>query len=376
MIVDLLPTIDLDFIVLFFLVIIAFLYKKKFHLAQRINLLYFTLILITMSIILLEILDKVILLYPYDHLIPLTKSINILGFSLSPLAPFLYLQYLVEYFNLRSKHSTFLNYLKLPIALNALICLLSYSHGYIFYVSESNHYTRGPLFLIPMILPLIYFLMAVGVAYYNRNNAPQREYIILTLLAALPILAAFMQIFLPNLLLLWGLTGMVIIAQFLYLQESLINYDSLTKIWNRLAFESHFNSNYLHKDKQFTLGFIDLNEFKQINDIFGHNEGDIVLQSFAKNLHICFKGIGQVARLAGDEFVFVTDITDSDQLNQVLHTLQEKLDLFTTENEKDYALKFSVGYQTFNNDYSTLTEYLHDVDTLMYLNKKNIKFLN
>ncbi|WP_049767059.1 GGDEF domain-containing protein [Thermovibrio ammonificans] len=85
--------------------------------------------------------------------------------------------------------------------------------------------------------------------------------------------------------------------------------DCLTGVWNRRALSYYFAKVVLPtlSERTWSLAFIDLNNFKKINDTYGHLEGDRVLREFAQLLSGAFSGKGElVCRYGGDEFVVVS----------------------------------------------------------------------
>ena len=88
--------------------------------------------------------------------------------------------------------------------------------------------------------------------------------------------------------------------------EKLAFHDSLTGLPNRRMLADRLQNAVLHSARQSRHGavmFLDLDRFKQLNDTFGHDTGDLLLQSVAARLLQCIRGVDTVARLGGDEFV-------------------------------------------------------------------------
>ena len=93
----------------------------------------------------------------------------------------------------------------------------------------------------------------------------------------------------------------------------LAHYDSLTELPNRLLFREHLDLEFQKaaRGEKFALLYIDIDEFKGINDSLGHPVGDELLKAVASRLKNCVRETDFVARLGGDEFaVVVSDITD------------------------------------------------------------------
>ncbi len=156
----------------------------------------------------------------------------------------------------------------------------------------------------------------------------------------------------------------------------LATLDDLTQISNRRGFimlAEHCLAmcNRLHHNA--TLLFFDLNKFKQINDRFGHKEGDNVLRYFADCMVMSFRDSDVIARLSGDEFVVLLSNHDELDLETALKRFRMNLGEINKFASVDYNIEFSVGVLTiddFNKHIDTLVD---EADRLMYQNKASDK---
>jgi len=125
--------------------------------------------------------------------------------------------------------------------------------------------------------------------------------------------------------------------------------DSLTGLFNRVKSDEKL-AELDKNENDFCLISLDLNGLKEVNDNAGHPAGDRLLKSFAATLLETFKDIGICYRIGGDEFLVVTESTDSDTLNSLLKLLDKKLlDL----DEEDPEINHSVSYgYAFRNETS------------------------
>lgn len=117
--------------------------------------------------------------------------------------------------------------------------------------------------------------------------------------------------------------------------------------------------------------YFDLDGFKQINDHFGHAEGDRALASFAALLMRTFRDSDVVGRLGGDEFVVLTtDCTVSD--SKVAHQrLQLAVDAYNRSSQRGYVVRFSVGEVAYDpGRHRSIDALLVDADALMYQRKR------
>ena len=117
------------------------------------------------------------------------------------------------------------------------------------------------------------------------------------------------------------------------------------------------------------IAILDLDNFKQINDRFGHDSGDKVLQELAPRLQGCLRQSDTLARLGGDEFAFVLeDIQDKTNCIAVIQKILDSLNkpaMFNL-NGMDYRLSASIGISIFPNDAENIDMLLKYADMAMY----------
>lgn len=154
----------------------------------------------------------------------------------------------------------------------------------------------------------------------------------------------------------------------------LATMDELTKLSNRRGFESlseHALSMCKRLGKPASLLYFDLDLFKQINDRFGHAEGDRALVNFARILMGNFRESDVIGRLGGDEFaVFLTN-TPAQETQAVLGHLETAVNEYNRDSKRGYDLLYSVGaieYDPASHD--TIGDLMSSADALMYQQKK------
>lgn len=130
--------------------------------------------------------------------------------------------------------------------------------------------------------------------------------------------------------------------------RSLARADALTGVANRRAFFGALTSAVdlsMRREGAWTLAYIDLDDFKQVNDRLGHNVGDEVLRAVAGTLRAATRRIDVVARLGGDEFAVLMPDTDPAQAETAVRKLQGLLDSRMAKGE--WPVTFSIGVTTF-----------------------------
>ncbi|MGC8804699.1 MAG: sensor domain-containing diguanylate cyclase [Candidatus Ratteibacteria bacterium] len=156
--------------------------------------------------------------------------------------------------------------------------------------------------------------------------------------------------------------------------------DVLTDLYNRRGF-------FLLAEQQLriaerieeymSLFFMDVDDFKNINDIYGHQEGDRALQMIADALKKTFRESDILGRIGGDEFVALVIQSSPVDTDTVLRRLQTNLDSFNQNNKKDYKLSVSVGVAYYQpGQKRTIDNLISIADKLMYANKRLKKKTN
>lgn len=150
--------------------------------------------------------------------------------------------------------------------------------------------------------------------------------------------------------------------------------DELTGLYNRRGFLS-LGSGHLHlaqrAGRRFVLLYADLDGLKEINDTFGHREGDLALVKAAEILRATFRHSDVVARLGGDEFVVLAVEAASDTDQQLLDRLERHLDYFNEDSPLPYEVSLSAGVAGY--DFTsplTLEEMLAQADQALYVRKR------
>lgn len=156
----------------------------------------------------------------------------------------------------------------------------------------------------------------------------------------------------------------------------LAQHDALTGLHNRNAFFERFEQSLAlarRNGKQMGLLFIDLDNFKAINDVLGHDSGDIILAALAGKLRSCVRATDTVCRYGGDEFVvLLSEIAQPDHAVAVADKIREAAAAPMQLAGHEVALQLSIGVSVYPDNGETAEELLRKADRAMY----RIKTLN
>lgn len=154
----------------------------------------------------------------------------------------------------------------------------------------------------------------------------------------------------------------------------LAHYDYLTKLPNRLFVQDRLGemiSSGHRYDREFAVVFIDLDKFKNINDMKGHDTGDAVLVEVGKRLKNIVRRCDIVARFGGDEYVLLlNEISHQEDLINLMEKLKTAINQPVIVNEQEYFVGASFGISMFPEDGKTPSDLLRKADTAMFKAKK------
>jgi diguanylate cyclase (GGDEF)-like protein/PAS domain S-box-containing protein len=152
--------------------------------------------------------------------------------------------------------------------------------------------------------------------------------------------------------------------------EYLANYDALTGLGNRNLFLTQLKvgiERAARHRRGLALIFIDLDNFKVINDTLGHDVGDQLLSEVARRLKACVRQEDIVCRLGGDEFtVYVEDFADPQLLVSTAQRLVQAVSEPYQITGHDIFVTASIGISTYPNDGATISELVKNADVAMY----------
>lgn len=164
------------------------------------------------------------------------------------------------------------------------------------------------------------------------------------------------------------------VTDFVKLTES-AGLDDLTKMMNRRAGKEKLQQmvdKARGRQKNMTVVLCDINELKQINDLYGNSEGDHLLRYFSAVLRKNMSGEDFVFRLSGDEFVLAYYGQGNKTVEEKVHNIREQLEQDREQNRIFYPVSFSYGMmEIYPADNYTVEDIIYRTDELMYVQKRN-----
>lgn len=158
-------------------------------------------------------------------------------------------------------------------------------------------------------------------------------------------------------------------------QEAIAAYtDALTGLGNRYRFNKVMAEMIKHPERKFALCFLDLDDFKQINDNMGHDAGDELLIELGKRLKESIAGKGEVFRLGGDEYAIIIVGVDSKlEIETIVKRVQRSVVKPVYIRNTTVNLEYSLGIACFPEDSTNANELINFADNAMYFVKESGK---
>lgn len=269
----------------------------------------------------------------------------------------------------------------LPFIFSAVISLASPWTGWFFTVDSANVYRHGSLFLLFAACSYAYLVIALVYIIRSARTRSVDERVLAGLLAfaLIPTAAGIVQFFFFGLVLIWPAMSLSLLAVYVNIQQSKLSIDYLTGAGNRRRLDEYLETKirdlrdprYRRAGDKSLAGFLaDIDDFKRINDSFGHAAGDEALIEAVRLLRSSLRADDFLARYAGDEFVGVLSVANEDELERILLRMRERFGA-TEPRKPGYRLSLSIGAAIFDPAIDASAEkFIERLDALMYTEKQ------
>lgn len=229
--------------------------------------------------------------------------------------------------------------------------------------------SRGELYLFGMVVHIFMLLLMLtipgGIALRVLSA------VVVPVLIIYPLATTLMGKLLANRLLREKLVDNLAVSEEIIWQQA--NFDPLTRLPNRRMLLDHLEQETkksARSNEPLALLLLDLDLFKEINDTFGHDIGDLLLQQAAERLRVCVLDTDIIARIGGDEFtIILSELEDAHRpvrvAENILHCLSEPFQLGT---ELAY-ISVSIGITLYPTDATNIEALLKHADQAMYAAK-------
>ena len=236
-------------------------------------------------------------------------------------------------------------------------------------------------FEVLVLIYMIYALIVIGFGMKNRIEGVKA----IGFATIILIVGAIFELFFPQVayalyfcafmfVLLLAVSVMVRFASISSRKEHLeteVLTDALTLLGNRTGLFQELNAtNQAQRDLIRYILFIDLNKFKQINDVYGHKVGDAVLIEAAHRFKRSTRFSDQIYRYGGDEFVILADIAPTFEIETLIARIRANFETPFQINELYLTITLAIGYERYDPKIHNADESLKNSDMKMYEDKR------
>lgn len=365
--------IDVNLMAAVFLGIVFFLAYQRLDHEDAFNKLFFKGCLIILVMTLFEAFTCVMNRNPSPVLRWISTAMHVLLFTFPPVLAYywgLLANTLTTHGNVREMKGSWP--CMLPIVFVCMSALISPFSHLVYYIDAAGVYHRGPLFLVSAGITYLYLLTGFTLLIIRRKKLLRMDFYLLMLSCLLPMVGGLIQGLVYGVLLLWASSAIALVIMYLYLQERMVQTDSLTGAWTRHSFEYCVSQNLIcNHGKPFGLIYADIDNLKTINDGYGHGEGDAAIKAAVGIIKGALRKGDAVARLGGDEFAILLNIATREELHMVAGRIESAVRQYNDTSGKEYRLSLSLGVDLFWEDGdANVDSVIRRVDRLMYDNKQ------
>lgn len=285
--------------------------------------------------------------------------VNVVGFSLSPIIP---VQLALA---IRSEYKPVANLQYIVGILNAIVVFLTPITGWIFKYSVETGYERGNQFWIYVVSYGFGILILFSAIFKSSIASYDRQRFLMPAIFTFVIAGTSVQVIVPDVHITWICVAFSIVIYYAFICESNNRLDSLTNLYNRRMFD--VATKRFSRGGEGTIIVFDVDEFKDVNDTFGHLYGDYCLSKIGELIRNSFLEIGIGYRMGGDEFCVICQSANEFQTRKLLDEFIKNISYIRKKDEFFPTVSYGIGH--FGKDNMDFEEALVNADCNMYFYK-------
>ncbi|MEE8836721.1 MAG: GGDEF domain-containing protein [Eubacteriales bacterium] len=262
----------------------------------------------------------------------------------------------------------------IPLFLVVVLYLVNLAVPVIFRVADYRYLPDGPLYPVPFLIDICYFIggSVYGIIAAKRSKDYQFfPYIYVLIFTETGSIIQFIDF---RISVIYFSVSLAYLAIFMEKQNENSYIDPLSRVYNRQFLSryvarvcSSFSSN---SGRKLVFLMIDVDEFKKINDTYGHKAGDDAIRDMGSLLLEARPSGSICARYGGDEFIMVLEVHDLSEVNDVIDRLNERRRALNESGTRPYQLHISFGSSAFVPEHDRPDDVFRRVDQEMYKQKR------
>ena len=246
---------------------------------------------------------------------------------------------------------------------------------------DGTRVSTGPAATVGYVIAFAYFAIAIGSIFVHWNKVGSHFKRVMLPMLFLLIASELIQTQVKEFLFTGCAITAITVAFFFTLEnpatvlERKVMMDALSGLGTRSGYE-HDMAEYdkefkQNKSTQFTFLFVDINNLRSVNGLFGHQEGDSYITNVAVLLMTNLRGAEHIYRMGGDEFLAIYRKADEKTVVRDIKRVQDAC--ARSRAQQEYTPELAIGYAISDPKYNDLRDVLRVADYMMYRNKADIK---
>lgn len=240
--------------------------------------------------------------------------------------------------------------------------------GLIFSITPENRYLRGDLSFITYFSMFFYYIESILNAKRDKNSGISPFFFPAHIFVVPFMVGTVLQGAFYGLATGWLSAAVASVFIYIELQTANSYTDPLSGLFNR-QYMNHYLSQSAKRGRKLHGIMLDINDFKTINDLYGHATGDRAIQTMGRLLSESLLPTATAIRLGGDEFVVLLSTTNPEECKAQMTAIQEQLDRFNNTKTEPFHLSASMGSASF--DGRSSEDFLSQMDSTMYQVKRD-----
>jgi len=263
----------------------------------------------------------------------------------------------------------------LPWAIEVIMVLSNlFGTGIMFKISGENVYHRTGGALVGYLTLMIYFGYSIWLVYHSRKQRVNLSYFPVIYFVTLGFAGVVLQLFFYGITASWLMAAITLIFVQMQLYAENLYMDELSGLYNRRYLNAVLAKRKITDQKSLYGIMMDVNDFKYINDNFGHSMGDKAISTVGNILCRSIPDAGMAIRYAGDEFIVLLPGVDAECVSATMEEIAENLSRFNESGKERFPLSVSMGYAEFGPE-DDAEAFLKHMDEKMYEEKRKYHML-
>lgn len=259
--------------------------------------------------------------------------------------------------------------LGIPFLIVLLLLVVNlFGTGLLFRISDENVYSRGSLNFLFYALLTVYYSESIALVYRAKRSGISVEFFPVLYFVLPCVVGTIVQGLFYGIAIGWLSVSVAFVFIHLQLQNFNTFVDELSGLFNRKYMNYRLEKARKAHSSDFYGIMMDVNNFKAINDRFGHSVGDRAIQEIGRVLSSSLPENAVAIRMAGDEFIVLLDHGSNRLLAETIAAINQNLQRFNQTTTAPFQLSLAIGSAKY--DGRRIEGFLNELDRNMYADKK------